>query len=63
MNVGELRFQSALVDAKELVEVVSDDPEVSRYLAGLKVVRAYPDTRDSHGNWNNPTFKIKVAKK
>jgi hypothetical protein len=61
-TVGELRVQSAYQDHKTPVEIVSRDPEVAKTLAGLRVVKSYPDTRDAEGNWAS-TFKIEVEKR
>lgn len=58
-TVGQLRQQSALVDADTPIVLVSKNHAVMQLIRGLKVVRVYPDTTDAEGNFSG-TFKIEV---
>lgn len=58
LTVGELRQQTALSDTNisvEIVPIFTNKVDIK----SLKVVRCYPDTIDTKGNWNS-SFKIEV---
>lgn len=62
-TVGRMREQSALCASATPVQIVTKDSALRDYLTttGLRliVVRTYPDTVDSDGQWNS-TFKVEV---
>jgi hypothetical protein len=61
VTVGNLRQQTALMDAYEPVVVIVKDERLKALLEGSELVvkRVYPDTTDADGDWT-PTFKIEI---
>lgn len=62
-SVGKLRQQSALCNAGHRVVLVSSDPLVQTFLNQLEVIDTFPDTTNERGSFDEPTFKIRVAKR
>ena len=59
IKIKDIRVQSALMDSDDEIELVTNNQKLKQLLSVLEVVKVYPDTTDSIGNWRS-TLKFEV---